>query len=106
MENSTINANEYRYFSAGMYDQMVTPPGYSYACSNAMFVRFKGWTLHGNYDFNDKFYITNLQVNQILHSFVFSIFRLQFSFNHSMALDYSVHQIIVLRFSLLEYGWV
>jgi hypothetical protein len=65
LEKATINTNEYRYFSAGMHDQMVTPPAYSYACGNAMFVAYNISIGRGTYNFNDKFYITNLQVNQI-----------------------------------------
>jgi hypothetical protein len=65
LENATINTNEYRYFAYGMYDQMVTPPKYSYVCGNAMFVQFNNLVAHGSYNFNNKFYLTNLQVKQI-----------------------------------------
>jgi hypothetical protein len=64
--NATLNDKEYRYFAFGMHDRMDTPPTYSYVCSSAMFVRYERMTeSYGKYNFSDKFYLTDLQVNKL-----------------------------------------
>jgi len=60
LESAKVNAIEYRYFAYGSYSRMDTPPKYSYACTTAMFVKYNPEG-HGSYDFQDIFYITNLQ---------------------------------------------
>jgi hypothetical protein len=62
LEKAIINNTEYRYFAYGMHSKMDTPPTFSYVCTTAVFVKYDPKPPYGSYDFQDKFYITSLQV--------------------------------------------
>jgi len=64
LEKAEINDTEYRYFAYGMNSKMDTPPAYSYVCTTATFVKYNSSSKYGTYDFQDKFFITNLQVKK------------------------------------------
>lgn len=63
LEKVAFNGSEYRYFAYGMHNPMDTPPDYSYVCTTAVFIKYNSSSKYGIYDFKEKFYITNLQVN-------------------------------------------
>ncbi len=66
----TLHSNEYRYYAFGMYDLMTTPPTYSYVCTTATFVRYDSSAPGGQYNFSNKFYLLELQVNWNIFFFI------------------------------------
>ncbi len=64
LTQAILNNQEYRYYAFGMYDLMTTPPTYSYVCTTGSFVRYDSSTPGGRYNFSNKFYILELQVNK------------------------------------------
>ena len=63
LEQAVLNGTEYRYFAYGMHYRMDTPPKYSYVCNSASFIAHNKTTKYGTYNFDDKFFLTDLQVN-------------------------------------------
>ena len=105
--SAVLQGVEYRYFAYGMYSKMDTPPTYSYVCTKATFVKYDK-TQHGGkgaYDFDDRFYITNLQVIKTIF-FVSEFVHWSFSFNHSLLMVHFLVDQITAHHSLqVAYGW-
>ena len=110
LDSATIEDVEYRYFAYGMYSTMDTPPTFSYVCTKATFVKYdrKQHAGKGAYDFDDKFYITNLQViKKPYKDFPLEFFHFSFSFNHSLPMVHFLVHLIIAHHSLpVVSGWV
>ena len=62
LDSATLNNTAYLYFAYGMQSLMDTPPNFSYVCNSAVFVRYDiNSTKYGTYNFNNKFFISDLQ---------------------------------------------